>query len=345
MDPVRAQRLWGARSWRSDLLLPVAWLFGAISTLRRQIYRSGLVATRHLPVPVIVVGNIVVGGTGKTPLVIALVEFLKNAGYHPGVVSRGYGGSVSKHGALALVTRADAAAFGDEIVLISKATGVPCAVGARRFEAAQLLLRRHTEIDVILSDDGLQHYALAREVALAVFDGRGIGNGRLLPAGPLRESASQLAGTSAVIFNDDRADLKPAWLKVEVPTFRMRVTATGCWQLIAPGQTMAFKDLKQLADSFAPKQVLALAGIGHPERFFGMLDTHGLACTGKALPDHFAFPDNFFAGMDAKLILITEKDAVKCSTVDDPRIWVIPVAAELDPTLTQLVLEKLVAPS
>jgi tetraacyldisaccharide 4'-kinase len=343
MTAVRAQRIWAARSWQSDLLLPVSWLFGLLAALRRFCYRRGLAIATRLRVPVIVVGNIVVGGTGKTPLAIALVKALQHAGYHPGVISRGYGGAISRApSAWSMVESDDAIAFGDEIVLIRAATGVPCAIGAARSRAGEGLLQRHPEVDVIVADDGLQHYPLARDIELAVFDERGLGNARLLPSGPLREPASRLARVNAVVFNDTSAELQPAWLPVGVASFSMQLREGKAWQLIDPKRRV---EIQALSEQLGTKNVQALAGIGHPERFFAMLEGAGLQFQKTALSDHFKFPDGYFASLSAELILITEKDAVKCLQVADPRVWVVPVTAELDAALIQLVLEKLVATS
>ena len=333
----RAQRLWAARTWQSDLLLPIAWLFGMLAALRRLLYQLGLARPERLAVPVIVVGNIVVGGTGKTPLLIALVKALQSAGYHPGVISRGYRGTVSRGHRNSMVEAGDVAAFGDEIVLIRKLTGVPCAVGALRSTAGHALLQRHPEVDVILSDDGLQHYQLARDIDLAVFDRRGIGNGRLLPAGPLREPTSRLERVDAVVMNGPDTVSRPVWLSHGVPVFQMQLHSGRPWRLTDPAESVELNQLKG-------QKLHALAGIGHPERFFAMLEGAGLRIDKTPLSDHFEFPEGYFSGIAAEGILITEKDAVKCMLVADPRIWVVPVAAELDAALIQLLLEKLVAP-
>jgi tetraacyldisaccharide 4'-kinase len=319
MPSPRATFLWARRSWRSDLLLPLAWLFGALTALRRSLYRHGAFKSARLAAPTIVVGNIAVGGTGKTPFVIALVQALKAQGLQPGVISRGYGGRYSQNGLTwSEVKSADAGLYGDEIVLVSERTGVPCVVAAKRLAAGRELIAAHPEINVVVADDGLQHYALAREVEIVMFDSRGVGNGRLLPAGPLREPVERLAEVSAVVVNGE-GSVRGCAMAPSVPVFRM---------------------LLESGDAY----VLAVAGIGNPERFFSMLRNVGLNPQTMALPDHFSFAPDFFASLTQKVILITEKDAVKCRQAQDPRVWVVPVTGQIEPALLNLILEKLRAP-
>lgn len=331
------QRAWQTRGFVSALLLPVACVFAALAAFRRLLFRLKLLNATRLPVPVVVVGNITVGGTGKTPLVIALIRLLQAAGFHPGVVSRGYGGSYRRQHALAEVSGPDAAFYGDEIVLIQeRCGGIPAAVGHKRAHAAQALLKAHTRIDVVVCDDGLQHYGLARDIELAVFDERLTGNGRRLPAGPLRESADRLSSVDAVVFNGAAGPAYQALCALARPTpcYRMVLGASFAYQLIDPS-------CREPLTHFVGRHLLAAAGIGVPERFFTMLESLGLAVERLPLPDHFDFRVDPFAARLEPWILITEKDAVKCKQFSDPRLWVVSVDAVIEDALVSLVLEKL----
>ena len=315
----------GPAAW---LLLPLALLFGLLARLRRAGFRTGLFSSQKLPVPVVVVGNIFIGGTGKTPFVIWLLDALRRAGFHPGVVSRG-------HGAQADVPRvveenAQAADAGDEPLLIAR-RGCPVVVGRRRVEAGRLLIERFPEVDVIVSDDGLQHYALQRDIEIVLSDARGEGNGWLLPAGPLREPPTR--GRDFSIVNSAPA-AAPAWRMDLAPGTLTRLDGRGETTLAA----LAGQGQQRL-------RITAAAGIGNPERFFSMLRGAGLRFDAMPLPDHFDFDGFTFAGSKADAILITEKDAVKCRHVpalaQDARIWVVPVAAQLDAALAAQIVEKL----
>lgn len=311
------------RGWVAWLLLPLSLLFRMLSGLRRLAYRVGLIRAERLPVPVVVVGNLYVGGTGKTPLAVWLVQALRARGYRPGVVSRGYGRGAGD----ARLVRADDALSGDEPRLIAARTGVPVAVGARRAEAARLLLQAHPEVDLIVADDGLQHLALARDVEIALVDERGRGNGWLLPAGPLREPWSRLATVDAIVT---RVEASEAWPS---PAFRMHLDGDAAVPLRG-GTPHPLRD-------FAGRRILAAAGIGQPARFFRLLRAHGLAPRELPLPDHYDFARNPFAEATEEIVMITEKDAVKCRPFDDPRIWVVPIEARVDTGLVDLVVEKL----
>ncbi len=304
-------------------LAPLAGLYSAVAARRRRRSRS-----ERLAVPVIVVGNITVGGAGKTPLTLWIAAQLLAHGWRPGIVSRGYGGRSTVPSPVG----ADAAAVdvGDEPVLLARRSGLPVWVGRDRVAAGRALLATHPEVDVILCDDGLQHYRLARDVELAVFDGRGIGNGWRLPAGPLREPLERLAGVDAVICNGSPDERLPTVL----PRFAMRLRAGDFYRLGDPQQRCAAAD-------FAGRTLYALAGIGDPERFFRTLEDLGLVFARHPFPDHHAYraPDLAFAG--SGVLLMTEKDAVKCAGLTAGETWVLPVEAELSPALIDLILEKL----
>jgi tetraacyldisaccharide 4'-kinase len=321
----RIAREWQRRGPFAWALLPLAGLFGALALARRASFALGWRKAVRVGVPVVVVGNVTVGGTGKTPTVIAMVEALRAAGFHPGVVSRGYGARVDRP--TPITAASSAGSGGDEPLLIARRTGAPVWVAPDRVAAARALCAAHRDVDVIVSDDGLQHYRLARDVELVVFDHRLGGNGFLLPAGPLREPLSRRR--AATLVNDPYARALPSWPN----TFALRLVPGDAWHLDNPA-------LRRPLAQFAGERVLAAAGIGAPERFFATLRAAGLAPTTRALPDHYAYRANPFADVDTDAILITEKDAVKLGAWHDARIWVVPVEAALDHRLIELVVEK-----
>ena len=319
-------------------LAPLTWPFGLVVASRRKRHRRTRDRQPRLPVAVVVVGNLTVGGSGKTPLVIALVDALRGHGFTPGVLSRGYGGrAVDKRTAVASVDAdpADAAdRFGDEAVLIRVKTMAPVFVGKRRFDvAARALLAAHPDVDVLIADDGLQHYALARNFEIVVFDARGAGNGRLLPAGPLREPLDRLAEVDAVVLNG--ADAEPPRLPRDVSLthapYRMTLVPGDAYRVNRPAETRALS-------TFRGQRLTAAAGIGHPERFFAMLRGVGLSFHRMPLRDHFRYTANPFDDRFSQAVLMTEKDAVKCRRFDEERMWAVPVRAAIDPSLVDALL-------
>ncbi|MGZ9712783.1 tetraacyldisaccharide 4'-kinase [Glaciimonas sp. GNP009] len=328
---------WQRRGLLACLLWPLSLLFLCISGLRRISYVIGLRASTRLPVPIIVIGNIYVGGTGKTPLTIWLVQALRLAGYTPGVISRGYGVNPSVETRV-VSTNSVAAEVGDEPLLIAQRAQCPVVVGRNRVAAAQALLQAHPKVDVILSDDGLQHYRLQRDIEIVLFDSRGHGNGWLLPAGPLRETASRRRDFTVV--NLGRAAVLPSSLPRSA--IRMQLIGEVAERLSDRSQTFRIADF---STKLPAPRILAAAGIGNPQRFFNMLSGMGLVFHSLSLPDHYDFSTNPFAALDAEIILITEKDAVKCSQIktikNDPRLWVVPVTAQIDVALIQQIVEKL----
>jgi len=304
-------RIWYERTTPLWWLVPLSIAYGAVSGSRRYAYAKHLRRSTRLSRPVVVVGNLSVGGTGKTPLVCWLVASLKEHGFKPGVVMRGYGGSAASVRMIASTD--DPGVVGDEALLLARRTGVPVAIGRDRSAAAQLLIEAGCE--VIVSDDGLQHYALGRDCELIVIDGdRRFGNGWLLPAGPLRESRARLDAADAIVVNGGRALIDGA--------FSMRLEARNAVALCGD-RTRALQD-------FAGDCVHAIAGIGYPERFFNMLRAHGIEVMGHPLADHARIrrEDIFFA--DDKPVLMTEKDAVKCGGLADERHWCVPVRATFE---------------
>ncbi len=319
-------REWQRRGLFSWALRPLSYLFGITAALRRASFTFGLRRVEHLSVPVIIVGNVTVGGTGKTPTVIALIDGLRRAGFNPGVISRGYGAQVKAPRAVS--AQSDATEVGDEPLLIAQRTAAPVWVCPDRVAAARALCTTHPEVDLIISDDGLQHYRLARAVELVVFDQRLGGNGLFLPAGPLREPMSRRR--DATLINGSSPHALPSWPN----TFALNLTTGAAWHLDNPS-------LRRPLHQFVDKRILAAAGIGEPERFFSTLRTQGLTLTAtRALPDHFAYIANPFSDAAAEIILITEKDAVKCQGWCDARLWVVPVDATLDSRLLTLITEK-----
>ncbi len=342
---------WQRRGVMAWLFWPLSWIFAGVAAWRRLSFRRGWKTSTRLPVPVIVVGNLTVGGTGKTPTVIALVAALRQQGYRPGVLSRGYGAQLSRPTEVVATSRPED--VGDEPLLIAKRTSVPVWVWPARVEGGRALLAAHPECDVIVCDDGLQHYALARDVEIAVFDHRLGGNGFLLPAGPLREPLSRRR--DANLINDPFGKTLPDWPN----TWRLTLALGDAWcvsqpTLSRPLAHFAGAGASSPASASAPvpasatpapapasRRILAAAGIGAPERFFAALRAAGLTIETLPLPDHYDFATNPFDGVAADAILITEKDAVKCLTWSDPRVWAVPAEAALDARLVSLVVEKL----
>lgn len=307
------------------LLAPATALFILLSALRRLTYRLGWRSVARLPVPVIVVGNIAVGGTGKTPFVIWLADMLRHAGRRPGIVSRGHGGSMLAPSQVDAAS--DPFSHGDEPVLLARRTGCPVWVGRRRGDTARALLRAHPEVDVLVCDDGLQHYAMARDIEIAVVDGvRGHGNGWRLPVGPLREAPGRLSEVDAVIVNGpSRADIAPPG------AFAMRLMPGAFVNLRHP-------ERRSGPDAFRDKPVQAVAGIGHPQRFFDTLADLGLRVVPHGFPDHHAFT---LADMPAGTVVMTEKDAVKCADFTRDDLWSLGVDAQVGDGLQSLILSKL----
>lgn len=322
------QRQWERWTPWHLLLLPLSLLFWLASSLRRRAYRSGLLKSHRVPVPVVVVGNIAVGGTGKTPLVIALVKLLQAQGFHPGIVSRGYKGESKLP--RPVTVQSEPAQVGDEPVLLAVRASVPIWVGQDRVAAAQALLGAHPEIDVIISDDGLQHYRLARDVEVVVVDAaRWFGNGQLLPAGPLRESPRRLKQVDAVVIN--------GWQR-GAPLKRREFTMQLAGELL---YNLRNPELKARPEVFAGQRLHAVAGIGHPQRFFKQLRALGLNIVEHPFPDHHPFTPQDLPFGEREPVVMTEKDAVKCVDFAGDNIWVLPVEAQLDPGFGLAVLEKL----
>jgi tetraacyldisaccharide 4'-kinase len=302
------ERLWYGGSPAALLLQPLAWAFGAAVALRRGLYSAGVLRVRRSTVPVIVVGNVTVGGTGKTPLVAWLAARLRAAGHRPAIVSRGYG-VAGGDAPVAVTAASDAAAVGDEPVLLARRSGCPVVVDRDRPRAVARAAADGA--DVVIADDGLQHYALARDLEIAVVDGeRGLGNGRLLPAGPLREPASRLDGVTLVLRNGGPA---------AASRFVLRATEA---VRLADGA-------RRPLSAFAGARAWAVAGIGNPGRFAAELARHGVEPVLVAVPDHGRVDLAALERGSARAVLMTEKDAVKYPDCRDPSAWYVPVEVEM----------------
>ena len=286
---------------------PLSWLYRGVTALRRGLYRRGWLRSVQLPVPVVVIGNLTAGGTGKTPLTIAVALALRERGFVPGVVSRGYGGR--QRDPVLLTEVPNPLQVGDEPCLI-RAQGIPVAVGRDRAAAARLLI--NAGCTVVIADDGLQHYRLGRDVEICVIDAvRGFGNGRLLPAGPLREPLLRLVTADMRVCNGGER------------------TGAYTMQLRGGEACSLTDDTRQALTAFTGQRVHAVAAIGHPARFFDSLRAYGILPVEHAFPDHHAFvPADFHFG-DELPVLMTDKDAIKCGRFAQANWWRVPVHAEL----------------
>jgi tetraacyldisaccharide 4'-kinase len=342
--PTRASRLeaWLQQQWTAPtlaaslLLRPLALLYELLSCLHRWQYTTGLRRARHAPRPVIVVGNLVAGGAGKTPTVLALVQQLQALGRRPGVISRGHGRSAS--GVQRVGRESTAAEVGDEPLLIHLRSGAPVAVGRDRLAAARALCDAHPEIDLLIADDGLQHHALARELQVLVFDDRGAGNGRLLPAGPLRERLPHSLPPRTQVLYTHGAVSTP----LPGTTGRRRLgglTPLAAWWAGKSPDPQAWARL-------AGRPVWAAAGLARPEPFFAMLEAQGLQVQRLPLPDHARF-DPLPWPADAQDVVVTEKDAVKlhAACCGGARVWVATLDFDVPTDFARQLLQQLAAPA
>ncbi len=323
-------REWLERRWYSDepapwLLRPLALLFGAVANSRRKRLSA---QAEQLPLPVIVVGNISVGGTGKTPFTIWLLEQLQAWGYRPGVLSRGYGGAPPQS-PYRVTPASTAAECGDEPLLIASRCGVPVMVDADRVRAAKALIESG-EVDVLVADDGLQHYRLARDLEICVVDGRrAFGNGAQMPAGPLREMPKRLDEIPIVVVNGGPLELShPGRIDMELTTHE--------------AVSIMRKEPRALA-SFRKSPVHAVVGIGNPSRFFNTLRKADIEFIPHVFPDHHAYRASDIRFEDDLMVLMTEKDATKCQAFADARHYSVPVSARIDAAGVALVQQSCAA--
>lgn len=330
--------VWITKQWTKFgvwhlFLKPLSWFYGGVIAIRVWLFKVGVLRKHVLRVPVVVVGNITVGGTGKTPLVIYIVEHFKRLGLKPGVISRGYAGSAK--GVVAVASNSDPGVVGDEPLLIAKRTSVPVYVGADRVAVGKRLLEQHNDCDVIISDDGMQHYQLHRDAEIAVIDGAKVfGNRALIPAGPLREPLTRLNSADIMVVNG----LWQGMFRLEdvskTREFNMKLISERFYNLVSPNQTTD-------GSLFVGKSIAAITGIGNPKRFFNQIEAFGFDFNKVERPDHHAFAAHDFDGLDADIIVMTEKDAVKCAAFAKTNFWVLPVSADIDVEFIQLILEKL----
>ena len=293
-------------------LMPFSFIFTDVAKFRRWMYKKGFKPVEKLPVPVIIVGNITLGGTGKTPLVIYIAQQLKAAGFKPGVISRGYAGQ-SETWPLRVTADSDALQVGDEPLLIAQQLDCPVAVGPVRADSARLLLESEA-CDVIVSDDGLQHYALHRDIEIVVIDGvRRFGNNFCLPSGPLREPQERIREVDFIICNGGEAEENEIPMQLE-----------GAYAV-----NMQTQERKALVE-FKELSCHAMAGIGNPQRFFDLLKQYGLDCQTDSFPDHFVYTEKDIRYKGAEAIFMTEKDAVKCLAFASEQHWFVPVQAKLE---------------
>ena len=341
---------WLAREWErlgggALIFLPFMLVFRAVVAIRRRLYRWRVLPSWRARVPVIIVGNVTVGGTGKTPLVIAICEMLRRHGWTPGVVARGYGrvprreqdplGVVRVYPELATPEH-----FGDEPVLISRRAEVPVFVSPDRAAATRSLLQVHPEVDVVIGDDGLQHYALARDVEIAVVDGERLyGNGLMLPSGPLREPVARLREVDAVVINMGSAAAALADAPPGPPRFAMRLGGERFVALEGGDE----RSPAEFALAARGRSVHAVAGIGNPARFFAHLGKLGLRAHQHAFADHHLFQPSDLRFPGAEVIVMTEKDAVKCGAFADARLWFLRVDAIVPTDFEEFVLARLAA--
>lgn len=319
-------KIWSGENKLYWLLIPFAMIYGLIVFFRKTLYRIGIFKSWQSPIPVIVVGNLSVGGNGKTPLVIYLVEQLTNKGYKVGVVSRGYGGKSASYPVI-VTAETPATIVGDEPVLIFNRTQVPFAVSPKRSEAVQALLANFP-LDIIITDDGLQHYGLKRDIEIVVVDGkRGFGNGWYLPAGPMREPISRIKTVDYLIINGNSTiDYLNSYTMELIPTEAINLS------------TKQHKPIIEL------KQVCAMAGIGDPSRFFSMLENHHVDMIKKfSFLDHQNYNEQTLLPLadNSQVLLMTEKDAVKCTLFAKKNWWYLPINAKLPDEFIDKLLGKI----
>jgi len=307
--------VWYGRSRLRWALLPLAWIYRLVTAARRSLYHVGVFRSQSVGVPVIVIGNITVGGTGKTPVTIWLSQALRQRGWQPGIVSRGYRGNTGSRPVEAN-RESDPQVVGDEALLMARKSGCPVVVHPDRVAAARKLVG--TGVDVVLADDGLQHYRLARDYEIAVVDGtRGLGNGCLLPAGPLREPAGRLKSVDCVLVQRESAADPAAALPLDRETLEFR---------LEPGRVERVDgSASRTLDDFSGSTAHAVAGIGHPERFFRMLEHRGIRVKRHPLADHAPIVQSTIDFDDDDPVFMTEKDAVKCRSLDTSDCWYVDV--------------------
>ncbi len=324
---------WLQRQWFERSSLPlVLFIFVPLVGLYRALFllKRFFSTPQALSVPLVVVGNFVLGGTGKTPLTLSLAKSLKSKGWVPGIVSRGYGRKSDV--IMPVTTETHAELCGDEPLLLAR-LGCPVWVGRSRFEAAKAMLEAHPEVNVVICDDGLQHWSFLPDFKIAVFDQRGIGNGWCLPCGPLREPARNISSVNAIVVNGgDNGSL--GRFPSDAVTYSMRLLPDQFYALDAP-------NIRSTREHLVHKKLFAIAGIGAPEKFFQTLREMGLIFEAHAFPDHHAYSKEDLAFAASGVLLMTEKDAVKCKNIVHSEAWVLPVHAQVSDELLDHLVEKI----
>lgn len=361
---LQAPAFWEKRGLKALLLWPASLIFSWLTGLRKALYAMGILRSESISVPLVIVGNIRVGGTGKTPTVLAIAKALHLHGFKPGIISRGYqsNSSNAQTDPKEVTPESSPIEHGDEPCYMAQELAdqkTPVMVHSHRVTAAKALMIKHPEVNVIISDDGLQHYKLkrwparegGRDIELVVRDAREEGNQWLMPAGPLREKPDRARDFTLNIVGTEATTIKalPPYFQ-DAPNFSLPVKIDHLYQLATPSRRMALNEITQLLDpnQDSEKQLLAAAGLGNPKKFFDLLRSTGLKFQEMVLPDHFDFATNPFKENTAKVILITEKDAVKCKQFndykDDERIWVLPITVDLPKDFVSQMVEILKRP-
>jgi tetraacyldisaccharide 4'-kinase len=348
---LKAPSFWETKNGLAFLLWPISFLHSIVLGIRYQLYQWGIFPSQKLSVPIIIVGNIRVGGTGKTPCVIALAKALQKLGFKPGVITRGYRSELHQQLTKEVLLGDTSLMVGDEALLMAeqlRELQIPVWIGANRYQSGSELLQKYPHINIIISDDGLQHYALrrhsaqnkGRDIEIVVQDGRGNGNGFLLPAGPLRESVDRprdFTWVTEIVSSDAPVKEKANSFEPSLNKYVIPCRMLSAYQLVNPTET---QDLLSLRD----KRILAVAGIAAPEKFFQGLQDLGLSMETLALEDHADFSDIHFdqySKTQLDVILMTEKDAVKCRHLNDARIWVVPLEANVPQAMLETIGEIL----
>ncbi|MEY4062972.1 MAG: hypothetical protein RIT09_765 [Pseudomonadota bacterium] len=361
---LQAPAFWEKRGLKALLLWPASLIFSWLTGLRKALYAMGILRSESISVPLVIVGNIRVGGTGKTPTVLAIAKALHLHGFKPGIISRGYqsNSSNAQSDPQEVTPESSPIEHGDEPCYMAQELAdqkTPVMVHNHRVTAAKALMIKHPDVNVIISDDGLQHYKLkrwparegGRDIELVVRDAREEGNQWLMPAGPLREKPDRARDFTLNIVGTEATTIKalPPYFQ-DAPNFSLPVKIDHLYQLATPSRRMALNEITQLLDpnQDSEKQLLAAAGLGNPKKFFDLLRSTGLKFQEMTLPDHFDFATNPFKENTAKVILITEKDAVKCKQLndykDDERIWVLPITVDLPKDFVSQMVEILKRP-
>jgi len=323
---------WYKGAWWLYFLLPLAWLYHLLIAIRKLLYTLNISESYQASIPVIVVGNITLGGTGKSPLVAYLVESLRQKGYHPGVVSRGYGSSIGKEEVREVLSSSQVSEVGDEPLMLKRRVDCPVFVSPSRKNAVRALEKKGC--DIVISDDGLQHYALERDIEICVFDGKRMwGNACLLPVGPLREPRSRLKSVNFIVVNGGGGG--DSWQR------NASFQSVYCMDL-EPGNLRSINgDEVRFVSDFQFKKVNAVAAIGNPERFFQVLEGNNIKVLRHAFNDHHAYQTSDLQFQNSLPIIMTEKDAVKCRQFNLQNAWYLPVSAQLNRDLAENIIEQL----